>query len=95
MLSHLQDYAITIKALIQEHKFLIEQINDVVGKTLARIIIKHIHKVLELQRKESFKTKNKKLNYLIKANIKPVMYKVLILHLSAHQLTLTEIKLGL
>ena len=93
MLSHLQDYAITIKALIQEHKFLIEQINDVVGKTLARIIIKH--KVLELQRKESFKTKNKKLNYLIKANIKPVMYKVLILHLSAHQLTLTEIKLGL
>ena len=34
MLSHLQDHAITIEALIQEHKFLIKQINDVIEKAL-------------------------------------------------------------
>ena len=34
MLSHLQDHAITFQALIQEDKFLSEQINYVIGKTL-------------------------------------------------------------
>ena len=34
MLSHLQDHAITIEALIQYHKFLIKEINDVIEKAL-------------------------------------------------------------
>ena len=83
ILSPLQHYAITYKALIQA-------INNVIRKKLAGIIIWRIHKVLELQRNEYLKTKSKKLNFLTKANIKLVIDKVHIINLSAHQLTLTK-----
>ena len=90
ILPHLQDHAITIKALIQEHKFVIEEINHVIEITLAGIIIQHIHKVLGLQMKEPIKLKNQSSNYLIKTNIKPVRYDVLIINTTVHQLTTTE-----
>ena len=40
--------------------------------------------------KEPLKMKNKKSNYLIKTNIKPVKYEAPIINISAHQLTTTE-----
>ena len=69
---------------------MIEEIKHVTGKSLAGIIIQHIHEVLELKMEERLKMKSKKSDYLIKTNIKLVKYEVPIINISAHQLTTTE-----